>query len=1363
MVVVALFSALIAPHFVDWTAHKEKFEIQASEILGQPVKVEGDASVILLPTPSVRFGSMKVGENEDGSPLLYADEFSANIEIIPFLSGEVRVVELTLDKPILNLHVNDDGTIKWTNRESASTNDFVDFDQVKLDKVNISNAQINIKGLAGGRDFFGENINGTMSAKSLLGPWNLEALGDVEGVQTKFEISTGRLQNEGNLRVKLAAQRIDQPYKILLDGPLGIEDEILSWNGKFKISPVIANSKITSQFLTNDTKEPLNVRTEGLFSLTPAALNVSEFRTEIGDKIDPFVLEGQGSASLQDEVYFRFNIDGRQINLDRVAQMRGEETSENATQTSFDRIRIIREVIEQIPVPSVAGELDFEVPAIIAGDSIVREVSANIRPKGDGWDIRKLRAKMPGSSTLEAEGRLGLFEDFGFSGHMVLATKQPSGLASWAVGRVDPAIRGLSSAGVEADVTFTQSQTSFANMILFLGNNQLKGNVQRIAGFDGNGDASKVSRPAIIAMLEGEEIKLDDLKAVLAFTGQDENAKINDHDLDVNLLAKRFEAFDVVAENVDLQFQLASGELSIGKLNAGSFYGASLSSVGQISDLLGKPKGNIKFDLLAKNADQFVGFVQERLGDHFILDALQKDNAYTQDTKLSVEIDASPSGEGSRGRLIAKGAIGGTDINALLSFDASIESINDAQMDLSVNLENASPNVLLGQSGVLINANKSDAMQLREALEGSPQMQGPIQMSVESVGTLNAGLSTLVSATTPQASLSANGLYTPKPNAGEPLAEMDLVIGFENVEPYLLAFGYDVNHSLSSANDLLLGQSASIPLSLKTKLRLADKKAQASNIIASVSGNDIQGSLNWQKKSNGNALLEGDLMIGQLSVPKVASVVFGKNGNGGLNAQAQNANSSNENDLWSTQEFGLPLLSGIDANINLEAGSLYAGSKFEAKNAKMVMALRDGNIALKDIIGESESGTFSGDLSLQNANGTGVLKSFFQVDGLIASNEFAKFGLPDFLQGSLTLNGALEGSGKTALAMVSSLSGSGVVSIKDGLLKGVNVDGLKGVLAVSDSEEFEINADNVNPLIEANFLNGQLKVGDETIAYAISRGVVQVRNLIVEGDNWQSAMDAQMSIANQSVEANMRLGVDGGKDAVAGVSPEIDLAFNGLLNLDGASNITRSINSQTMQGFLSVRALEAEERRVELLQASILEKQRYRFEDLKSNTKNQYVEFQRQEVERLEVERLENIRLEKERLEKERLEKERLEKERLEKERLENERLEKLRKEREEAQLQEAKRQEALKAEAARKAAEAKRIADEKRAEAARKVADEEAIRLANEQNNANDEIEILKPLEIAPSPSGEKKKPRFLSPELEKSAIDLLFPETKF
>ncbi|MCB1466443.1 MAG: AsmA family protein, partial [Rhizobiaceae bacterium] len=106
--VLALTAALVAPYFIDWTNYRADFEREASNILGRPVTVRGDASARLLPFPSVTFSDVVVGATAT-KPAMTVEAFSMDAELAPFMSGEFRIFDLRLVRPKATVEIGEDG------------------------------------------------------------------------------------------------------------------------------------------------------------------------------------------------------------------------------------------------------------------------------------------------------------------------------------------------------------------------------------------------------------------------------------------------------------------------------------------------------------------------------------------------------------------------------------------------------------------------------------------------------------------------------------------------------------------------------------------------------------------------------------------------------------------------------------------------------------------------------------------------------------------------------------------------------------------------------------------------------------------------------------------------------------------------------------------------------------------------------------------------------------------------------------------------------------------------------------------------------------------------------------------------------
>jgi len=213
--VIALFAALIAPWFVNWNDYKGTFEAEAGRILGQPVTVVGSARASILPSPSLTFGDVRVGD-VDGKPMMTVDRFEVTIELMPLLQGEIRVVSMKLRRPVVTVMVDDSGGIDWLARSEASQK--LDPDKVILENVAITDGEIDYSDIRAGISRRLEKVNAEVEARSLSGPWRVDGSFLDDGQRVPFRLSTGRRAESGAIRLKTELTPANWPVTLVADG-----------------------------------------------------------------------------------------------------------------------------------------------------------------------------------------------------------------------------------------------------------------------------------------------------------------------------------------------------------------------------------------------------------------------------------------------------------------------------------------------------------------------------------------------------------------------------------------------------------------------------------------------------------------------------------------------------------------------------------------------------------------------------------------------------------------------------------------------------------------------------------------------------------------------------------------------------------------------------------------------------------------------------------------------------------------------------------------------------------------------------------------------------------------------------------------
>ncbi|MEM8796609.1 MAG: AsmA family protein, partial [Pseudomonadota bacterium] len=221
MIVAILVAVLVAPFFIDWSSHKTVFEREASRLLGHPVRVRGDADAQILPIPSFTFTDIEVGQ-ANNAPIMSAAGVKVRVELIPLLQSEIEVIDMELDRPQMNVRIDRDGNSNWILDDAQPM--IGDAFAVKLGPVTIREGGIYFANEAQNVSVRLSDIDATVRAQSLLGPWKAEGRASEETGAFSFKIGTGKLE-DGIVRVKTALEPDDLPFNASFDGKLAFRDE----------------------------------------------------------------------------------------------------------------------------------------------------------------------------------------------------------------------------------------------------------------------------------------------------------------------------------------------------------------------------------------------------------------------------------------------------------------------------------------------------------------------------------------------------------------------------------------------------------------------------------------------------------------------------------------------------------------------------------------------------------------------------------------------------------------------------------------------------------------------------------------------------------------------------------------------------------------------------------------------------------------------------------------------------------------------------------------------------------------------------------------------------------------------------------
>lgn len=1141
--VLVLCAALVVPYFIDWTGYRADFEREASAIMGRKVTVQGDATARLLPFPSVTFSNVTVAGGPGGQPAMTVETFSMDAELAPFLSGEVLIFDMRLVRPKATIDIAADGTVDWAIRPSSP----FDPSQISIEKLTVTDGEIALRHAAGGRSHVLSEINSTISARSLAGPWRMDGSLRLDGLRSTVVVSTGKAGDDGQLRLRLKADPDAYPLVIEADGNAGIVDGAAIYAGQFKVTSSdkngadkrLAQLDGTDAEMMNasaDKPEP-GFRLNGKFSLDHRKLGVDEFRFETGPLDNPYTADGKAAVDLGPNPRFSIEADGAQVQFDEAV---GAATG----LTLSERVAALEQALLALPKPTIPGSVEVKLPAVVAGDTTVRDVRLSAEPADGGWSVKSLGATLPGRARLEANGMLSLEDQFGFTGSLLLAVGQPSGFAAWLSKDVDEAIRRLPAAGFKAKVDLTGNRQAFSDLELVLGKAKFSGRIDSSQGED--------ARPSVLMRLDGGELDVDGLAAFASIFISDKGAnRFSDRDLDFQIKAGPVSAGGLTADTVDTALRLRDGLLEIDRLSVGGLAGASISATGRIKDFPASPTGKLDASVVAVDLKPLIDVAAKHYPDNAVLKGLAgRVAAYPellQNARIDLVTSAAANGDGTTGLAVsAQGRAGGSAFSASLSGKGLADRLLEAPVSVTFNARNTDATALLALYGL-------PALPLG--------MVGEATTDVSAKGTLGGGMTTSFNLTGDDFKAGFDGTIASTTRGATANGKVSLEAA--DIEPWLMTTGIG-----------LPGLGTGMSTWLAADADFGNGRLVLSSLSGAVNEAAVSGDLNVDV-TDGLPHLAGALALDELDLDPMAVALFGDQAFLGAGR------------AWPTAPFNQKASPPFTAELDLTTASLVAGPLATAYDAALSLKLDHEGIRVSDLKAKFAGGALSGLFELKNNDGTGLFSGQLKLAGADLATVLPETGL----SGTGDFSAALSTSGKSVDAMVAALSGSGTAALKGLTIAGVNPDAFGAFIAKADAIGRAIDAAKTAGFAPQIAADGSFPAGDADIAFTIAGGTLRAPPVNLENPAATLSADITADLKASTVAATGSITYRPGDEALVGSDPTVNFSVDGPFG-----TAKRQFDSEPLAQFLTQRALEKEQQRVEAMQAALLEKQRLRRE-----------------------------------------------------------------------------------------------------------------------------------------------------------------------
>jgi len=669
--ILAITAAFVVPSFVPWGEYRDRLAAIAAEVVGQPVRIDGDVSFSLLPQPRLQFSGVSAGPAD--APSLTVEKVEADFSLIDFLRDRYNVTRLVLDRPTVNVTVTPAGAI-----DAGLTLGGGASGKFSVANAFISHGAVLLSDQRTGETYGASNVEGELRLDALHGPYSFQGVGDVDGSSYALRLTTGELDSEGGGTLSLTVRPTDDRFALTAEGML-TSGTAPSFEGNvtWRQPPPKPTGDVAVDAGQGDLVMTSKVRA------TPARILLSDYVVIPDENRAATRLLGAADVTLGQGMAFNAVISGGLLALPP-----RDATAEQAVEP-YELLRLLRE----LPLPAsvgLPGTIGVDIAELNLRAFSLRNVRLDATAHDGGWTVKRFTGGLPGDSTVALSGEIALATGRPeFAGRLVLQSGRLDALATlWRKPADGNPLFGMPGA-ITADLNLVGETLSISNASLDLDGTSLPFSAQiglgtnrdlHVAASLGQLDPNRSA--ALLALLP--DLSADPAFAVSFPKGEFE---LSADGMTLGGLAGR----DLAASG-----SWDGGVLVVDNVAAGDLGGARFSATLTAFGSLLKPElsGSGSVTVLSRDAPALAAFFTGINASPAMAETLSGSVPAT----LNLRLDA-PNGVGAQS-LDVTGSLGVADITADAALDAGFIRALSGPIRLKLDLKAAHADALIAQLGL---------------------------------------------------------------------------------------------------------------------------------------------------------------------------------------------------------------------------------------------------------------------------------------------------------------------------------------------------------------------------------------------------------------------------------------------------------------------------------------------------------------------------------------------------------------------------------------------------------------------------------------------------------------------------------------
>jgi hypothetical protein len=962
-----------------------------------------------------------------------------------------------------------------------------------------------------------------------------------------YRMAGSRAGDDGGLHLRLGVYPTDPRLLVDAEGTLSLAGGVPRFEGTISVAQPASPAPANERTLT---KEAWHATAQ--VKATPASALFEQSEFQYGSEERGIKLGGTAELKFGDRPRFGAVLSGRQLDIDRALAQ-----PEASGPPPLAAIRAIAAALGARWRPPMPVQLGLSPDTVTFGGTTVHAVRADISSAGDGLNVEHLEFRAPGSSQLQVSGRVDL-APLTFAGPISVDTQEPRTFAAWLEGRAEPTPAPKEPLRASGDVTLAPDRLQVERLKLKFDRDAVEG---RLAYVWAAADHPARLEADIQAPMLDVEATQTFVQAVLHGTQLDWPAEIS---LAVRIGRATIAGAD--ARQAEARLRLDHNSLHVDRLALADLGGASFELSGDIDAIASAPRGRL---VLKLNAHDFSGVAAllarygadaaepiRRLSERFLSPSLSEVAARAASSMAEAadplrRLDRRLVPAELLGTLDLEGAPAGRDTKARLGLNGHLGAVRIARMAIVGESTGAAP----AEAQVLLDSEfEADDGRTLAALFGIDDLVAvdnrPARLSLAAKGPWNGDInldSRVVAGGLDASARGALRLF----DAHGPSGSLKVSIAAADAR---------------TPRRRSAGPREPLPLALATQLGISANTVTFDDLTGKVAGSSLHGQLT--AVLGRPIALSGTLETDAIDASAAIGAAIGLPDHSGARSELG---------LWSAEPFAPWFSSDIAGAIKLKAARAKFTPTLVVQQAQTLLRFGPSEFAIEGLSGTLAGGRLASELSIHRV-GHG-LNARVHV-GLTDADAMVLLAGRDKppISGRLALQIDGEGEGLSPIALIGSVTGGGTITLDGGALTGLGPQAF-GTLTRAVDQGTMLDAPRIRDIVSASLEGDRFDVRHLDAAITLTLGQAHV-GAAVKHEDADLAVSADLDLSQARLDARLTLSGAGEANA-SELRPDVLITLKGPITAP-----QRTLDVSSLASWLTLRAVERQTRRLEVIEAS---------------------------------------------------------------------------------------------------------------------------------------------------------------------------------